>query len=65
LRRCGADERDDGGSVDDAAAGLLVLAQREDSVLAAEPDAFDVDVVGEVPDFLGRRYGVCDAVRKL
>jgi len=36
-----------------------VLAHAEDGVFAAEPDAFDVDVVGQVPYFLGGIDGVC------
>jgi len=47
------DESDDGGGVDDGSLGLLVTAQRENGMLAAEPDALDVDVLGEVPDVLG------------
>lgn len=42
----GPDQCDDRGGVDNAAAGLLVLAEGEHGVLAAEPDTFDVDVVG-------------------
>ena len=42
----GTDERDHGCGVDDAALGLLVLAEGKDSVLAAEPHALDVDVLG-------------------
>ena len=49
----GTDECDHGCGVDDAALGLLVLAERKDSVLAAEPHALDVDVLGQVPDLLG------------
>lgn len=58
LRSGGSDESDDRGSVDDAALGLLVLAKREDSVLAAEPHALNVDVLGHVPDLLGCVDGV-------
>lgn len=58
LRGGGADEGDDGGGVDDGTLGLLVLAQGEDGVLAAEPDALDVDGLGQVPDLLGRVDGV-------
>lgn len=54
----GADEGDDGGGVDDGALLLAVLAEGEDGVLAAEPDALDVDVLGQVPDLLGRVDGV-------
>ena len=58
LRGGGADESDDRGGVDDAAALLGVLAHGEDGVLAAEPDALDVDVLGQVPDLLGGVDGV-------
>ncbi|KLP05091.1 Uncharacterized protein Y057_13160 [Fusarium fujikuroi] len=34
------------------------IREREDGVLAAEPDALDVDVLGEVPDVLGGVDGV-------
>ena len=51
LRRCAADERDHAGGVDDAAALFAVFAESEHRVLGAEPDAFDVDSVREVPDF--------------
>lgn len=54
----GTDECDDGCGVDDAALGLLVLAEGEDGVLAAEPHALDVDVLGQVPDLLGGVDGV-------
>lgn len=54
----GADECDYGGGVDDAAFGLLVLAQGEDGVLAAVPDTLDVDVVREIPDVLGCVDGI-------
>ena len=54
----GTDERDDGGGVDDAALGLLVLAEGQDGVLAAEPHALDIDVLGQVPDLLGCVDGV-------
>lgn len=56
----GADERDHGRRVDDAAFGLLVLAEGEDGVLAAEPHALDVDVLRHVPDLLGGVDGVWD-----
>lgn len=58
LRRCGSDQCHDGGGVDDASAGLFVAAEGEDGVFAAEPDAFDVDVLGEIPDLLWRGNGV-------
>lgn len=58
LRGGGTDEGDDGGGVDDGALCLVVAAQGQDGVLAAEPDALDVDVVGEVPDGLGGVDGV-------
>lgn len=58
LRGGCADEGDDGGGVDDGSLGLVVAAECEDGVLAAEPDALDVDVVGEVPDGLGGVDGV-------
>ena len=59
LRGGGADEGDDRGRVDDAAFGFVVLAEREDGVLGAEPDAFDVDGHGHVPDFFRGGGGVC------
>lgn len=46
------------GSVDNATTGLLVATQREDGVLATEPDALDVDIVCEVPDLLGGVDGI-------
>lgn len=55
----GTDECDDGCGVDDAALGLLVPAQGEDGVLAAEPHTLDVDVLCHVPDLLGSVDGVC------
>lgn len=58
LRGGGADEGDDGGGVDDAAAGLFVAAEREHGVLAAVPDALHVDGHGQVPDVLGGADGV-------
>jgi len=45
--------------VDDATLGLLVLAEGEDGVLAAEPHALYVDVLGQVPDLLRSVDGVC------
>jgi hypothetical protein len=48
LGRCGADERDDRGGVDYGAAELGVTAEGEHGVLAAKPDAFYVDCLGEV-----------------
>lgn len=53
-----ADEGHDGSSVDDAALGLVVAAQSENGVLAAEPYTFYVDVLGQVPDGLGGVDGV-------
>lgn len=50
LGSSGADESNDRGRVDDRTGGLLVAPEGEDSVLAPEPDALDVDVVGEIPD---------------
>lgn len=58
LRGGGADEGDDGGGVDDGGLLLAVAAEGEHGVLAAEPDALDVDVLGQVPDLLGRVDGV-------
>ena len=51
LRRGAAEEGDHAGGVDDAAALFAVFAERKHGVLGAEPDAFDVDRVREVPDF--------------
>lgn len=34
-------------------------AHAEDSLLAAVPYAFDIDIVCEIPDLLGRVNGVC------
>jgi hypothetical protein len=59
LRRRGAYKRDHRGRVDDRALGLLVASQGEDAMLAAEPDALYIDVVGEIPDFLRSINGVC------
>lgn len=53
LRSGSADEGDDGGGVDDGAAGLFVAAQGQNGMLAAEPDTLDVDVLGQIPDGLG------------
>jgi hypothetical protein len=52
-------ESDDRRGVDDAALGLLVSAQGENGVLAAEPHTLDVDVLCHVPDLLGGVDGVC------
>lgn len=60
LRSGGSNECNDGRGVDDASLGLLVLAQGEDGVLAAEPHALDVNVLGQVPDLLGGVDGVCE-----
>jgi hypothetical protein len=62
LRSGGANECDNGCCVDDAALGLLVLAERENGVLAAEPYALDVDVLGQIPDLFGCIDGVCDCL---
>lgn len=58
LRSSGANKSDNRSGVDDATLGLLVLAKREDGVLATEPHALDVDVLGHVPDLLGCVDGV-------
>jgi hypothetical protein len=58
LRSGRANKCHHGCSVDDATLGLLVLAERENGVLAAEPHALDVDVLGQVPDLLGCVDGV-------
>lgn len=58
LRSCRADQRNNGGSVDDGGLLLAVAAEGEDGVFAAVPDALDVDVVGEIPDSLGGVDGV-------
>jgi hypothetical protein len=62
LRSGGANKCDNGCCVDDAALGLLVLAERENGVLAAEPYALDVDVLGQIPDLFGCIDGVCDCL---
>jgi hypothetical protein len=62
LRSGGTNKCDHRCSVDDAALGLLVLAERENGVLAAEPHALDVDVLGQVPDLLGCVDGVYDCL---
>ncbi|KAH9845887.1 glutamine synthetase [Teratosphaeria destructans] len=62
LRSGGTDQGNDRGGVDDAAFCLLVLAKREDGVLAAEPYAFHIDVVGQIPDLLRSIDGVCKQV---
>ena len=54
----GTNKCNHGCGVDDAALGLLVLAEGKDSVLAAEPHALDVDVLSQVPDLLGGVDGV-------
>lgn len=61
LRRRGAHKRDEACGVDDASAGVQALrgvrrivAHRQDCVLAAPPDAFDVDGHRQVPDALLR-----------
>jgi len=58
LGRGRTDEGDDAGGVDDGTFGLVEAAQGEDGVLAAVPDALDVDVLGEVPDVFGGGDGV-------
>lgn len=58
LRRPAPDQGDDTGRVDDAAVGLSVFAQTQHRVLAAEPDALDVDRVRQVPNLLGGVDGV-------
>jgi len=59
LRRRAAYQCDHARSIDDGAFGLVMFAHTENGVLAAEPDAFDVDVVCEIPDLLGGVDGVC------
>lgn len=54
----GAHEGDEAGHVDDAAGLLLVAAHAEHGVLAAVPDALDVDGLRQVPDLLRRVDGV-------
>lgn len=58
LRRGGPDERHDRRRVDDAAARLLVPAQREHRVLAPVPHPLHVDVHRQVPDVVGRPHRV-------
>lgn len=61
LWGCRADQGDNRCRIDDASVGLLVLAEREDGMLAAIPDTFDVDVVRQVPDFLRGVDGVWES----
>ena len=66
LRRCAAEERDHAGGVDDAAALFAVLPEGKHGVFGAEPDAFDVYRVREVPDFFcleGKREEVVSCWR--
>lgn len=58
LGSSSAHEGDKGRRVDDGALGLVVAAEGEHGVLAAEPDALDVDGLGQVPDLLGGVDGV-------
>lgn len=58
LRRRAAHQRDHAGGVDDAADFLAVPPHAEHGVLAAEPDALDVDIVGQIPDLFRGVYGV-------
>lgn len=58
LGRGSSHQSNNGSGVDDGALRLLVLAKRQDGVLAAEPHALDVDVVCQIPDFLGGVDGV-------
>lgn len=59
LRSSGTDQSDDGGGVNNGAPVLVVVAHGDHGVLAAEPDTFDVDGLGQVPDLLGSVDGVC------
>ena len=59
LRRRGADECDYGCCVDDASVVLVVLAEGKHGMLATEPNALDVDVVGKIPDLLWGVDGIC------
>ena len=52
LRRCAAEERDHAGGVNNATAFFTVFSEREHGVLGAEPDAFDVYIVREIPNSL-------------
>ena len=52
LRSGSTKQRDEAGGVDDATAGLLVAAQTEHAVLASKPHTLDVNILGQVPDFL-------------
>lgn len=47
-----------GRGVDDGRLGLLVAAEGQHGVFAAEPNTLDVDVHGEIPDLLGGADGV-------
>lgn len=58
LRSSGTDQGDDRRSINDGALGLLVLAHGEHGVLAAKPDALDIDGLRKVPDLFGRVDGV-------
>lgn len=46
------------GCIDYGSFRLVVLAHAQDSVLATEPNAFDIDVVGKIPDLLGSVNGI-------
>jgi len=47
-------ESDKAGSVDDAAVLLVVTAQAQHGMLAAKPDALDVDALCQIPNLFGR-----------
>lgn len=54
LRGGGTHQGDEAGHVDDAAALLVVAAHAQHGVLAAVPDALDVDGLRQIPDLVRR-----------
>jgi len=58
LGSSGADQGNDGRGVNHRCLGLVVAAEGEDGMFAAEPNALHVDVVGQVPDSFGGVDGV-------
>jgi hypothetical protein len=58
LRGCRAYKGHNGSGVDNGSLGLVVLAQGDNGVLTAEPDALDVDSLRQVPDLLGGIDGI-------
>ena len=58
LRRRTTDQSNHTRSVDDASPLLPMLPHTEHRMLAPEPPALDVNVVGQIPDLLGGIDGV-------